>query len=94
MAQLVPNDAGYPSLLLVNQAEALAIGRSHGDLLLRNTAVSSRHCTFWRSAGIVYVEDHSTNGTWVDGARIDRQSLHEGQSFVAGDHTFVVRRNR
>ena len=74
MAQLVPNDAGYPSLLLVNQAEALAIGRSHGDLLLRNTAVSSRHCTFWRSAGIVYVEDHSTNGTWVNGKRLDQRT--------------------
>ena len=65
------------------------------DVVIPDALVSGEHCRIVATeTGVEIIDVGSTNGTWVDGSRIDRQSLHEGQTFVAGDHRFVVRRSR
>ena len=47
----------------------IKIGR-RGDVRAEGTFVSSEHCALhWRD-GQVLLEDHSRNGTWLDGARL------------------------
>jgi hypothetical protein len=51
----------------------MLIGRA-GDIAVAGTYASSRHCTLRWQNGQVELEDHSTNGTWLDGAKLHRQS--------------------
>ena len=67
----------------------------HNDAVIPDALVSGEHCRVLATeSGVDVVDVGSTNGTWVDGRRVERQMLSEGQSFVTGDHTFVVRRDR
>ncbi|MEO6624687.1 MAG: FHA domain-containing protein [Burkholderiaceae bacterium] len=46
----------------------------HADVEVAGYYVSARHCTLRWEAGQLWLADHSTNGTWVDGTRIRRGS--------------------
>ena len=49
------------------------IGSSvHADVELSGYYVSARHCTLHWDGQQLWVADHSTNGTWVDGERVRR----------------------
>ena len=51
----------------------IKIGRQ-GDITVSGTYASTHHCTLHWHGGQVELEDHSTNGTWIDGAKLHRQS--------------------
>lgn len=58
------------------------------DTIIRHTVVSGLHCMIWRewdpdapgdpSLAIAYLEDHSTNGTFVNGEKIKNQKIAIG----------------
>jgi pSer/pThr/pTyr-binding forkhead associated (FHA) protein len=55
----------------------LIVGRSpEVDIVLNDNNISRRHCEFWRTSEGVAVRDlGSTNGTFVNGHKIDAVSL-------------------
>jgi hypothetical protein len=46
----------------------------HADVEISGYYVSARHCTLHWAGQQLWLADHSTNGTWVDGERINRGS--------------------
>jgi len=48
------------------------IGRL-GEIAVTGTYASAEHCTLHWRGGQVELEDHSKNGTWVDGVKLHRQ---------------------
>ena len=71
--------------------ERLEIGRaSSSDVQLVTVGVSRTHAVVMRSAdAYVLLDMLSTNGTWVDGAKVQRQVLTPGLRFKIGDCQFV-----
>ena len=53
------------------------LGRAESaDIRLDHGSVSRQHCQFWKETEALFVEDcDSTNGTWVNGERIEKQRL-------------------
>ena len=52
------------------------------EISVEGTYVSGRHCTLHWRGGQVELEDHSKNGTWVDGAKLHQQT----KPLAAGTH--------
>src|SRR5688500_13319343 len=58
--------------------------------------VSRRHCTLARGSGGEWVltDLDSTNGTWLDAARVRRYALRDGETFYIGDARVVFHADR
>jgi hypothetical protein len=71
----------------------LIVGREESDLEIEDTTVSRRHAAFRPTDEGVEIEDlDSTNGTFVNGARIDEPvALQPGDFVSIGNSTFEVR---
>jgi pSer/pThr/pTyr-binding forkhead associated (FHA) protein len=69
----------------------VTIGRTPDNVLtIDNAAVSSHHACVFRDGETFVVEDlDSTNGTFVNGARVRRQTLRNGDVVLIGKHTLV-----
>ena len=75
----------------VNQLP-ITIGRaaSLNAIVLNNKLVSRQHARLENSDDkIVLIDENSTNGTFVDGRRVERATLGKGVSFRIGPFTFV-----
>ncbi len=70
----------------------ISIGRApDNDLPVDNLAVSNYHAKVYYEAGRLVVEDlDSLNGTFVNDLRIERATLHDGDSIWVGKHHVVV----
>jgi pSer/pThr/pTyr-binding forkhead associated (FHA) protein len=70
----------------------VGIGRSpDNDLPVDNLAVSNYHARVYFEAGRLVVEDlASLNGTFVNDMRIERATLHDGDSIHIGKHHIKV----
>jgi predicted component of type VI protein secretion system len=70
----------------------VGIGRSpDNDLPVDNLAVSNYHARVYFEAGRLVVEDlDSLNGTFVNDLRIERATLHDGDSIHVGKHRIKV----
>src|SRR5215471_16855 len=70
----------------------VTIGRSpDNDLPVDNLAVSNYHARVYLEAGRLVVEDlDSLNGTFVNDLRVERATLHDGDSIWIGKHHIVV----
>ena len=80
--------ATVPELVL--KKPVMTVGRDAGcDLLVDFPVVSSRHARFVHSGGLLMVEDlGSSNGTFVNGRRIDRTStVNSGDLIGLGSYT-------
>ncbi len=73
--------------ITVNVAMELTIGRSpECDISLDITALSRKHCVVFRQGKNVFVRDlDSTNGTFVNGERIQVRALKNGDRVFLGD---------
>lgn len=70
----------------------VGIGRSpDNDLPIDNLAVSNYHARVYAEGGRLVVEDlDSLNGTFVNDLRIERATLHDGDSIWIGKHHIRV----
>ena len=68
------------------------IGRSpDNDIVVDNLAVSNDHARVYFESGRLVVEDRgSLNGTFVNDLRVERATLHDGDSIWIGKHHIKV----
>jgi pSer/pThr/pTyr-binding forkhead associated (FHA) protein len=73
-------------------SRAVSIGRSpDNDLPVDNLAVSNHHARVYYEGGRLVVEDlDSLNGTFVNDLRVERATLHDGDSIWIGKHHIKV----
>jgi pSer/pThr/pTyr-binding forkhead associated (FHA) protein len=73
-------------------ARPVGIGRSpDNDLPVDNLAVSNYHARVYVEGGRLVVEDlDSLNGTFVNDMRVERATLHDGDSIHIGKHHIKV----
>lgn len=67
--------------------DGLVIGRSKScDIRLGDEFISAEHCKVYFESGYFFIEDlNSTNGTFIDGAQIERKAIFEpGQNIQIG----------
>lgn len=66
------------------------VGRHPGcDARLGSKRVSRHHCCLVSSDGEVVVRDlGSTNGTWINGLRVDRGLLRPGDELAVAGHRY------
>ena len=81
--------AGMTFLL---EKEATTVGRHpEDDIFLDDVTVSRHHATFAVAQGVLTVEDHdSTNGTYVNGTRVERAPVQPGDEVIVGKYHLVV----
>ncbi len=74
-----------------DEEERLVFGRGKkADIVLDEKKISRAHCCLKKERGKIYLEDlDSSNGTYVDGEKVDRVELQEGDTFVLGDVTIT-----
>lgn len=77
---------------IVEFSKSATIGRRNtNDLIISDKAVSGNHCDLTFVDGKVYIEDmNSTNGTFIDGERISRKELKNGDIIILGKMSFKV----
>ncbi|MGD0839546.1 MAG: FHA domain-containing protein [Candidatus Acidiferrales bacterium] len=70
----------------------VTVGRApDNDIPIDNLAVSNNHARIYEEAGRLVVEDlTSLNGTFVNGLRVERAMLNDGDSIEIGKHNIVV----
>jgi pSer/pThr/pTyr-binding forkhead associated (FHA) protein len=71
----------------------IRIGRRTGGIQLKDPEVSGRHCELTQFGGRLLIKDlNSTNGTRVEGKRIEVEELAVGGSFRVGQTTLRLER--
>jgi len=77
--------------LKINQDEII-IGRDSGnDIQIDNIAVSREHARIIRGPNYYLIEDlNSTNGTFVNGKKINKKFLQEVDEISIGKHSLQV----
>ena len=68
------------------------VGRHpESDIFLNDVTVSRQHCRFLvEDAGLLVEDSGSTNGTYVNDARVDKATLKAGDEVLVGRFHFVV----
>lgn len=87
MPQLIATVEGVEVLHVYLTRDRTTLGRKPGnDIVLDNMAVSGHHCVFeLKGLADVFLEDlGSTNGTFVNNARVKRQRLHDEDVIAIG----------
>lgn len=89
LGELVPCGGGDTIPLM---EQKLLVGRrSHCDICLRFNNVSSHHCEFELKDGYWHVRDlNSSNGTKVNGVRVETQALRPGDEVMISKHAFTI----
>lgn len=68
------------------QGARISIGRDGGGIQLDGSGVSRRHAELYRQGPLYVLRDtESTNGTWLDGRRIEHAPVGVGQVVRVGD---------
>jgi len=82
---------GLPGNRFLSATGLTAIGRTNdNDIVLAETAVSSKHCRIEQQGNrFVLLDLGSTNGTWVNGVAQERAVLRNGDQIKVGDTTMV-----
>ena len=91
MLQLIAN-VGLPSEEIFDIRDGYTIGRvSENHVFVAEPSLSRRHARLEVRGPRVTIEDlQSKNGTWVNGARIERCELHSGDDIRCGEVRFAV----
>jgi FHA domain-containing protein/von Willebrand factor type A domain-containing protein len=78
----------------LSEASAVSIGRAGAnDIVLEDSAISGQHCRVRPEEGrFVLLDLKSTNGTTVNGRRVDRHVLDEGDVIQVGETSLQFRR--
>jgi pSer/pThr/pTyr-binding forkhead associated (FHA) protein len=92
----VTRGARRGDLLPLSEDSAISIGRARAnDVVLDDTSVSSQHCRVRPEQGRFVLYDlKSTNGTMVNGRRVERHLLEEGDVIQVGETSLQFRKER
>jgi diguanylate cyclase (GGDEF)-like protein len=87
---VVLSGSGVGQMVRVDEA-ALVIGRGSAvELRLLDDGISRRHARVTRDGDRCWVEDlDSKNGTFVNGERVTRRALADGDKIQVGESTFI-----
>jgi pSer/pThr/pTyr-binding forkhead associated (FHA) protein len=87
-------DATSPLSFRIPPGKIKTIGRAPvADFIIDATLVSRLHCRLSAGAAELQVEDlDSTNGTYVNGERVERAALKIGDTLSIGEVELVVSR--
>ncbi|HEY8545211.1 MAG TPA: FhaA domain-containing protein [Acidimicrobiales bacterium] len=93
--QLMAVDGGDDlSAVVLASGRPIVLGRSRqADIQVKDRKASGRHCAFSLDPddGTLTIEDlQSTNGTFVDGKRVEIATLRSGDTLVVGTSTWRV----
>ena len=79
-------DAEQPFLFRITPGNIKTVGRApRADFVVDAALVSRLHCQLAAGAGEIEATDlESTNGTYVNGARVERASLRDGDRLRVG----------
>lgn len=70
--------------------DSVTIGRDKGAILVDDEEVSAQHCQIKKIDGNYHIFDlNSTNGSFLNGQRIIKGSLHEGDEIKIGSTRFI-----
>lgn len=71
---------------------ALTIGREVGNsIVIKSPSISRLHAKLVPNGDIAVVEDHSSNGTYLNGKRIKKvATFSKGDTIVVGDHAIRI----
>ena len=85
-------DASQPFLFRITPGNIKTMGRApRADFVVDAALVSRLHCRLAAGAGEIEAVDlESTNGTYVNGQRIDRAMLKDGDKLRVGAVELVV----
>jgi len=97
----VPGVAGYALVVergpragmtfVVNEGTTTVGRHPDSDIFLDDITVSRHHCRFRSEGELFDVEDSgSTNGTYVNGERVDRGVLQPGDEVIVGKFHLIV----
>lgn len=88
MSPGTPRESAYPLA-----AKTTVIGRAEDcDLRLADPGASRRHAELRRiDDDVIVIDLGSTNGTLLNGERVDRADLRNGDEITVGETTFVFR---
>ena len=67
-----PGKGGATRVAEIEHFPAVVGSSVHADVEISGYYVSARHCTVHWEGQQLWLADHSTNGTWVDGERVHR----------------------
>jgi pSer/pThr/pTyr-binding forkhead associated (FHA) protein len=72
--------------------DVITIGRKEGNnIIIDNQAVSGRHAQITKEGDSIFIEDASSlNGTYVNGQKIFKSELYNGDVILVGVHTLEV----
>jgi pSer/pThr/pTyr-binding forkhead associated (FHA) protein len=71
----------------------VTLGREGCDVNIVDTKMSRHHCTFYmHSEALTIVDNSSTNGTFVNGRKIERKDLKNNDSIIVGTINITVRK--
>ena len=92
MARLVIKSPGFDGRVFELKLGANRVGRSpSADFIIVHPTVSGMHCELQLINGGVIIRDlESTNGTFVNGKRIQEAALTTGQTLLLGDVELFV----
>ncbi len=83
--EIIHSPASLPiTVFILNPGQTL-IGREEGDIAISDPRISGRHCLLIaKDDGVEIVDQNSTNGTFLDGVRIERSPWSPGQILAVG----------
>jgi len=79
-----------PTTLEFDQDKVI-VGREVGDVVVGDPGASSKHAEVLFADGIVKLRDvGSTNGTWLDGKKVENETMRPGVKFTIGTSTLEL----
>jgi HEAT repeat protein len=86
MARVVLRERGYETLNYPITQGKISIGRANDNtIMLKNRYASGHHCEIlYDGTDCILVDLKSTNGVFVNGARIESKKLEDGDKILAG----------
>lgn len=90
-----PKQADSNKAIGLENIQEIYIGRSsQNNVILLNKRTSSNHCKIYRTSGLLKIRDlRSSNGTYVNGKRINEKTLVDGDVINISIYEIIIKNN-